>query len=77
MDRWACLSIFELPLQLLLNRSPEWAQCSVAVVDDDKPTGYIKSVNTRAYERGVRPGYRYATALLLEPQLRAASILED
>ena len=77
MDRWACLSIFELPLQLLLNRSPEWAQCSVAVVDDDKPTGLIKSVNTRAYERGVRPGYRYTTALMLEPQLRAAAILED
>ena len=77
MDRWACLSIFELPLQLLLNRSPEWAQCSVAVVDDDKPTGHIKSVNTRAYERGVRPGYRYTTALMLEPQLRAAAILED
>jgi protein ImuB len=70
----ACISIPSVPLQILLNRHPEWRQTAVAVVSEDKPLGRITEVNTRAYESGVRPGMRYATALTIQPMLRAGTV---
>lgn len=77
MDRWACINIFEFPLQVLLNNFPQWREHPVAVVDDDRPSGRIEYVNEHARKKGVRPGHRYAAALSLEPQLRAASVQEN
>lgn len=74
MDRLACTSISALPLQLLLQRHPEWAAHPVAVVAEDKPQGLILCVNEKARRAGVLPGLRYAAALSLTPDLRAGVV---
>ena len=72
MDRWACLNLREFPLQLLLQRYPKWTPSPVAVVENDSPNGKVTYANEIAQKQGVIPGLRYASALALEPQLRAA-----
>ncbi|MCB9733713.1 MAG: DNA polymerase Y family protein [Deltaproteobacteria bacterium] len=73
-DRLACVDIDELPLQLLLQRMPEWAGGPAAVVDEDRPQGVILWVNELARESGVLPGQRYAAALGLARGLRAGVV---
>lgn len=70
----ACVSIPALPLQLLLLAHPEWGEHPMAVVDRDAPTGKVLWVNQRAWRARIRPGMRYAAALSLADQLRAAPI---
>ena len=65
MDRWACVDVPELPLQLLLRREPAWGSGPVAVVADDRPEGVVRHVNTAARRCRVLPGMRYAEALSL------------
>ena len=74
MDRLACVDIPELPLQLLLRRQPQWHRYAVAVVDRDKPQGRILWLNESARRRGILPGMRYAAALSLSSDLRAAEV---
>ncbi len=74
MDRLACIDVAELPLQLVLQRYPEWAESPVAVVDEDRPQGVILWVNAQAREFGVLPGQRYAQALSLARMLRASVV---
>ena len=74
MERWGCVEIRAFPLQLLLNAHPDWACKPCAVVEDDKPQALVRFVNARAFDRGVRPGQRYGTALGLARDLHASPI---
>jgi protein ImuB len=70
----ACVDLPAFPLQLLLERHPEWRDRPAAVVDCDKPQGKILWVNERARSFRILPGMRYAAALSLAGDLRAAVV---
>lgn len=74
MDRMACVNIPAFPLQLLIQRHPDWKTIPAAVVDKDKPQGVIQWVNTRARHRRILPGMRYASGLSLASNLRAGVV---
>ncbi len=77
MERWGCVDVPALPLQLLILRHPGWARCPVAVVDRDDPQGVILWVNERARRDRVRPGQRYAEGLSLAAGLRAGVVDQE
>ena len=74
MRRLACVELPELPLQMVLRQRPEWTSQPVAVVDVDKPQGRILWVNEPARRLRILPGLRYAAALSLSGDLRAAVV---
>lgn len=74
MERIACVDLPALPLQLLLLRHTDWRSHPVAVVDQDKPQGVILWVNQRARSFRILPGMRFAAALSLTGDLRAATV---
>ena len=74
MDRMACVDLPAFPLQLLLKRHPEWRERPAVVVDEDKPQGKVLWVNERARASRILPGMRYAAALTLAGDLRAAVV---
>jgi protein ImuB len=76
VDRWGCVDVPALPLQLLLRREPEWTRHPVAVVDEDRPQGTILWVNERAHRLRIWPGRRYAEGLSLAADLRAGTVSE-
>jgi len=77
VDRLACVEIPALPLQILLDRHPRWAERAAApivVVEHDRPQSPILWVNKEARECGIRSGMRYAAALSLAPELLADTV---
>lgn len=74
MDRTACVELPAFPLQLLLQRRPDWTGGPVAVVDRDKPQGTILWVNEHARACRIRAGMRYATGLSLARTLHAGEV---
>jgi len=74
VDPLACVDLPVLPLQLLLRRHPEWREQPAAVVDRDKAQGTLLWVNEAARQHRILPGMRYASALSLTHQLRAATV---
>lgn len=74
MDRWACVNIPELPLQLLERHHPEWKGQAVVVVDHDKPNGVILWANEGARHYRILPGMRFAAGLSLCGDLRAGTV---
>ena len=74
MDRMACVELPALPLQLLLQRHPDWAGRPVAVVDRDKPQGVILRVNEHARACRIRTGMRYGAGLSLARTLHAGEV---
>jgi protein ImuB len=74
VDRLGCVDLAAFPLQLLLQRHPDWRIRPAAVVDCDKPQGLILWVNERARAFRVLPGMRYAAALSLAGDLRVAVV---
>ncbi len=74
MERLACVNLFELPLQLLLHRHPDWKKLPIAVLDRDTSQGLLQAVNWRALKLGVRRGQRYGAALSLCASLRAGEV---
>ena len=74
MDRMACVELPAFPLQLLLERHPDWAGRPVAVVDRDKPQGVILWVNEQARAARVRTGMRYSAGLSLAHTLHAGEV---
>jgi len=74
VDRLACVDLAAFPLQLLLQRHPDWRIRPAAVVDCDRPQGVLLWVNERARSFRVLPGMRYASALTLAGDLRAAVV---
>ena len=76
MDRMACVNLPAFPLQLLVQRHPDWKTHPVVVVDKDKPQGVILWVNKHAARLSILPGMRYAKGLSLAPDLRAGVVSE-
>lgn len=76
MVRMACINLPAFPLQLLIQRHPDWKNEPAAVVDKDKPQGIIQWVNKRALHFRILPGMRYAKGLSLSPDLRAGEVPE-
>ena len=74
MDRLACVEVPQLALQLLLRREKSWRRLPAAVVAEDRPLAPVLAANGRARRAGVAAGMRYATALALAPELRAAPV---
>jgi protein ImuB len=77
VDRMACVEFPSLALQLLLRDHEDWREYPVAVVDRDKAQGTLLEVNRHATAARIRPGQRYAAALSLCAELRAAMVDED
>ena len=74
MDRMACVELPAFPLQLLLQRHPDWAGRPVAVIDRDKPQGVILWVNEHARACRIRTGMRYGAGLSLARTLHAGEV---
>jgi protein ImuB len=74
MRRMACVDLPEFPLQLLLERHPDWRDRPAAVVDEPSPQALLRAVNDHARARGIRPGMRYAAASSLDAGLCAGSL---
>lgn len=74
--RIACVDLPALPLQLLLRREPDWQDQPAAVVAEDNPQALLLWINEAARRGGILPGMRYAAALSLERNLRAATVSE-
>ncbi len=74
MDRMACVELPAFPLQLLLQRRPDWAGHPVAVVDRDKPQGTVLWVNEHARACRIRTGMRYGAGLSLARTLHAGEV---
>jgi protein ImuB len=73
----ACISIDQLPLQILLRENPGWAGTPVAVTRDERPQSPVLALNGEARARGLTFGMRYASALSLVPNLRARAVPVD
>ncbi|MCR9247203.1 MAG: DNA polymerase Y family protein [bacterium] len=76
MDRWACVDLAALPLQLLLRREPDWRGHPTAVVAEDQPQAEVLWINRQAHASRIRTGMRYAEALSLVSTLRAGVVPE-
>lgn len=76
MDRMACVDLPELPLQIALERHPDWRAFPVVVVDKDSPQGVVLWANERARRLRIRPGLRYGAGLQLSDDLRADVVSE-
>jgi protein ImuB len=74
MDRYACIDVPALALQLLLADHPDWKTFPAAVVDADEPGGVLLEVSERAWRSRLRPGMRYGAALALDGRLRAGVV---
>jgi protein ImuB len=74
--RAACVDIPALPLQILRRDRPEWTGMPLAVVGDDRPQAPVIWVSRAARALGIRPGMRYANALGISRELRAAPVAE-
>ena len=74
MDRMACVNLPAFPLQLLIQRHPDWKTHPVVVVDKDKPQGIILWINKRASRSSIMSGMCYTKALSLTPNLRAGEV---
>jgi protein ImuB len=77
VDRLACVNVIDLPLQLLLQRHPDWQDDPVVVIDRDQPNGVIQWVNKYARRAQILPGMRYAQALSLKHNLKAGTITDE
>ncbi|MEE8396648.1 MAG: DNA polymerase Y family protein [bacterium] len=74
MDRLACVNVWALPLQLLLQRHPEHRGAPVAVTADDRVGSPILWANQEARRKGVRTGMRCAAAMALAGGLRTGVV---
>ena len=70
----ACVELPAFPLQLLLQRHPDWSGRPVAVVDRDKPQGVILWVDEHARACRIRTGMRYGAGLSLARTLHAGEV---
>src|SRR5690554_3142586 len=74
VDRWACVDVFALPLQILLRDHLDWREAPAAVLEEDNPRAKILYLNRLARQSHVAEGMRYAEALAILPDLRAGAI---
>lgn len=76
-ERWACVDVPALPLQLLLREHPHWREHPTVVVRDDRPQGIVLWANAHARGLRVLPGMTYAAARSSAQTLRAAVVDDD
>jgi protein ImuB len=76
VDRWACVSLAALPLQIVARSKPEWRSLPTVVVSEDKPQGKVLWASSVALSSGVLPGQSYALALSLCTGLHACVVSE-
>jgi protein ImuB len=74
MERLVCIDLPAFPLQLLLKRRPHWEGHPIVVVEDDRPQATILWVNEQAARQNILPGMRYAAALSVDHNVRAAVV---
>jgi protein ImuB len=74
VDRWACVSLAALPLQLLVRRQPNFRDLPAVVVSEDKPQGEVLWANDHALRLGALPGHSYAVALSIVKGLHAGVV---
>jgi protein ImuB len=72
--RVACVDVPALPLQLLERARPSWRGAPLAVIEEDHPQALLLWIDAAAAQKGVRIGMRYAAALQLCRDLRAAPV---
>ena len=72
----ACIDLPAFPLQILLQRHPDWIGKPAVVVDLDKPQGVILWSNEQARSFRILPGMRYAAGLSMTRELRAGVVEE-
>jgi protein ImuB len=77
VDRWACVSLPALPLQIVSRSKPEWRALPTVVVSEDKPQGKVQWANAAALQAGVLPGQSYALSLSLCSGLHACVVQEN
>lgn len=75
--RIACADVPALPLQLLARERKGWRDAPLVVVEADAPEAKILWADARARACSVRPGMRYASALALCRELRAAPVAAE
>ena len=73
-NAWPVLISPNSPSSSSCRGHPEWKRLPAAVVAQDKPQGEILMVSPEARAAGVLPGMRYAAALSLAADLRAAEV---
>lgn len=76
MDLLGCIDLPAFPLQILLQRHPDWVGKPAVVVDLDKPQGVILWSNESARSFRILPGMRYAAGLSMTRELRAGVVQE-
>lgn len=74
VPRIVCIDVPSLALQILRRDHPSWGGFPLAVVAEDRPQASVLSVSRSARELGIRPGMRYAAALGISRELRAAPV---
>ncbi|MBW2109652.1 MAG: DNA polymerase Y family protein, partial [Deltaproteobacteria bacterium] len=72
--RTACVDLPGFALQLLFQQHPEWRNTPTAVISKETGSGKILMASASAQKRGITAGLRYASALGLVPELRAAAV---
>jgi protein ImuB len=77
VDRWACVSLAALPLQVVMRGQREGRGLPTVVVSEDKPQGKITWADAAALQSGVLPGQSYALALSLCSGLRACVVSDQ
>jgi protein ImuB len=77
MGHRGCINAASLPLQILLQKNPEWSGAPVAVTREERPRSPILALNAAARKMGLSVGMPYASALALVPQLRARAVAAD
>lgn len=75
--RIVCIDVPALALQILRRDHPEWGGFPLAVVAEDRPQASVLSVSRSARDLGIRPGMRYAAALGISRELRAAPVAKE
>lgn len=76
-ERSACVSLHELPIQLLRRRRPQWRGKPVAVAADESPDSPLTHLSQEARAAGLRRGLRQGAARSLVLDLCTAVVTPE
>ncbi len=77
MDRWACVDLPALPLQIVRRDHPDWRHRPLAVTSHDTPHAPLEWTCPRAAAAGVQVGARAAVATAVCPELVVAHMVSS
>ena len=77
MVQLACVEVPAFPLQIVLQRYPDWRSQPVAVITEERPQGKILWTNALARQQGIQPGMRFSTAITYAATLRTSVVTEE